>query len=267
MTKRPELSRDYFPIRWHVVAYMAVLHLLALGSLWFFSVPNLIVFLILYVKSAMGVTLGLHRMATHKSFKTYKWFERLLVTGGALAAQGGPIEWVGLHRHHHLHSDKMSDHHDSRRGFWWAHMGWMFCSVPAMKYIPELTKDLQRDPYYVFLESNFLWLQVPIGLILWVIGGPSMVLWGIPLRLVAVYHATWLVNSVSHMWGERKNVTDDYSTNNAFVALLTFGEGFHNNHHFKQARARHGLRWHQFDPTWLTIRLYEKLGLVWDVVN
>ena len=143
----------------------------------------------------------------------------------------------------------------------------MFYTVPAMKQVGELTKDLQRDPYYMWLEKNFLVVQLPVAAILWAVGGWSMVLWGIPLRMVAVYHATWLVNSVAHLWGHRKNFTDDFSRNNMLVALLTFGEGWHNNHHFKQSRARHGLRWYQFDPTWLAIRFLEKTGLAWDIIN
>ena len=244
---------------------MAVVHLLALVAIPFYSVANLTAFLILYAVTAIGVTLGLHRMAAHKSFKSPQWLARIFITAGALAAQGGPIEWVGLHRHHHLYSDQEVDHHDSVRGFWWAHFEWMIHVVPAMRHIDTLTKDLRKDPYIVWLEKNFLLLQFPLAVVLYLIGGWGMVLWGIPLRMAAVYHATWLVNSATHMWGYRRYDTEDNSRNNWIVAILTFGEGHHNNHHAIQSRARHGLRWYEIDVTYYIIWSLEKLGLARNV--
>ncbi len=241
---------------------MTVVHFFALVALPFFSWANLTALLILYFLTAcIGVTLGLHRMASHKSFRTPKWLERTLITFGALAAQGGPLEWVGLHRHHHKYSDLSIDHHDSHRGFWWSHFEWMIHKVPAAQHIPHFTKDLSKDPYYVFLEKNFLLLQIPLGILLLLIGGWSMVLWGIPLRLAVVYNVTWLVNSATHKWGYRSYDTYDNSRNNWWVALLTFGEGWHNNHHAYQHRARHGLRWWEIDVTYYIIRLLEQCGL------
>lgn len=264
---RPELGQRYFPIRWHIVGYMLVVHILAGVALFNFSWVGLAALAIFYPLTAMGVTIGLHRLVTHRSFQTPKWLERVLVTFGALAAQGGPIEWVGLHRHHHLFSDQANDHHDSLRGLWWSHMGWMFCTVPAMKEIPRLTKDLQRDAWYVFLERYFLLLQVPIGFGLWLVGGWSAVLWGVFLRLVVVYHVTWLVNSVSHTFGAQRYITHDRSRNNWVVAMLTFGEGWHNNHHHKQARARHGLTPTQFDMSFWVIRRLEDAGLATNLIS
>lgn len=259
---RSNLTSDYYPLRWHIILFMAAVHLVALISLPFVSVPNLVALGILYPLTAIGVTIGLHRMMSHHSFEAPKWLERFLVTCGALAAQGGPIEWIGLHRHHHINSDLPQDHHDSRRGFWWAHMRWMFHSVPAMDKIENLTKDLQKDPYYVWLEQNFLLLQLPLAALLYLVGGWSMVGWGIFVRLVVVYHITWLVNSATHTWGYQSFDSEDNSRNNWWVALLTFGEGWHNNHHARQVRARHGMRWWELDVTYWIIFTLEKLRLV-----
>ena len=262
MKFRLPLRKNQRPIRWHVLIFMAVVHGLALCALPFFSWANLTALLVLYFLTAcIGVTLGLHRMASHKSFRAPKWLERILMTFGGLAAQGGPLEWVGLHRHHHMYSDLSVDHHDSHRGFWWSHFRWMIHEVPAQKYIPHFTKDLQKDPYYVWMEKNFLLLQVPLGILLLAIGGWSMVGWGIFLRLAVVYNVTWLVNSATHKWGYRTYDTDDNSRNNWWVALLTFGEGWHNNHHARQTRARHGLAWWEVDVTWYIIQLLQHLGL------
>jgi fatty-acid desaturase len=262
---RAPLTKEYYPIRWSVFWFMAVVHALALAALPFYSTANLIALAILYPLTAIGVTLGLHRMMSHQSFKAPKWVERILMTIGTLACQGGPIEWIGLHRHHHMHSDESVDHHDSRRGFLWSHIMWMFHNVPAMKQIPNLTKDLQKDPYYVWLEKNFILLQVPLGLILLAIGGWSMVGWGIFVRLVVVYHVTWLVNSATHKWGYRTYDSTDNSRNNWIVGLLAFGEGWHNNHHSRQVRARHGVQWFELDVTYWIILALERLGLITNV--
>ena len=241
---------------------MATIHIMALVALPFFSWANFTALMVLYFLTAcIGITLGFHRMASHKSFKTPKWLERILMTFGGLAAQGGPLEWVGLHRHHHMYSDTSIDHHDSHRGFWWSHFRWMIHNVPAQKMIPAFTKDLARDPYYVWMEKNFLLLQVPLGVVLYFLGGWTMVLWGIFVRLAWVYNVTWLVNSATHKWGYRPFDTDDNSRNNWWVALLTFGEGWHNSHHAVQSRARHGLEWWEVDVTWYIILLLERLGL------
>jgi stearoyl-CoA desaturase (delta-9 desaturase) len=213
------------------------------------------------------VTIGYHRLLSHRSFRVPKWLERFFATCGALSCQHGPIDWAGLHRHHHKFSDTDADHHNSHRGFWWSHMGWMMESVPAMAAVDRLSGDLARDPYYRWLNQWFLVLQLPLaGLLFWIgtctgAGGWSMVLWGIPLRLVLVYHVTWLVNSATHCWGEVAYPSGDGSRNNPWVAALTFGEGWHNNHHAFPHSARHGLQAGQIDLTWQHIRLMRRLGL------
>jgi stearoyl-CoA desaturase (delta-9 desaturase) len=169
--------------------------------------------------------------------------------------------WVGLHRHHHAYSDQGNDHHDSNKGFWWSHMGWMLREVPAKQETARFTRDIADDPVYLFFEKYFLLMQILLGVILYALGGWSFVLWGIFVRMVAVYHCTWLVNSATHKFGYRTYQTTDKSTNCWWVAVLTYGEGWHNNHHAFQYSARHGLRWWELDLTWATIRLLQMLGL------
>jgi len=252
-------------------SFMLLMHVLAVVALLprFWSAQALIVLAALYWTTVLGVTLGLHRLVTHRSFEAPRWLERLLVLMGTLACQSGPIEWVGLHRHHHLHSDQPNDHHDAGRGLWWAHSEWMLHQIPALEHVDRLTGDLQRDPLYRWLDRWFLLLQLPLGMALYWYGqaagvhggGLGLVLWAIPLRLVLVYHVTWLVNSATHAFGYRNFDCPDLSRNCWWVAILSFGEGWHNNHHAHPHSARHGLRWFEFDITWLHIQLLRKLGL------
>ena len=198
-------SRKYPPRlhkTWGTIFFMIAIHILSLVALQpkFWSLPAVTSLLFFYwVTACLGVTLGYHRLLSHRSFIVPRWLERFFATCGAISCQHGPIDWVGLHRHHHSFSDTEVDHHNSKKGFWWSHMGWMFKDVEALKAVPKLSADLIKDPYYRFLNKYFLFLQIPIGLLLYGIGqklgvgGWALVLWGIPLRLVVVYHVTWLV--------------------------------------------------------------------------
>jgi stearoyl-CoA desaturase (delta-9 desaturase) len=252
-------------------SFMLVMHVLAVVALLprFWSVQAVVALAVLYWTTVLGVTLGLHRLVAHRSFVAPTWLERVLVLMGTLACQSGPIEWVGLHRHHHRYSDQPNDHHDAGRGLWWAHSEWMLHQIPALEHVQRLTGDLQRDPFYRWLDRWFLLVQLPLGVALYWYGnaagvhggGLGLVLWAIPLRLVLVYHVTWLVNSATHAFGYRNFDSPDLSRNCWWVALLSFGEGWHNNHHAHQHSARHGLRWFELDITWLHIVLLRKLGL------
>ena len=252
-------------------SFMLLMHVLAVVALLprFWSVQAVVALAVLYWTTVLGVTLGLHRLVAHRSFVAPRWLERLLVLIGTLACQSGPIEWVGLHRHHHRYSDQPNDHHDAGRGLWWAHSEWMLHPIPALEHVQRLTGDLQRDPFYRWLDRWFLLVQLPLGVALYWYGnaagvhggGLGLVLWAIPLRLVLVYHVTWLVNSATHAFGYRNFDSPDLSRNCWWVAILSFGEGWHNNHHAHQHSARHGLRWFELDITWLHIQLLRKLGL------
>jgi len=266
----PKMKRG---TRWTTIGFMVAIHVLAVVALLprFWSVPAVASLLVLYwVTACLGVTIGYHRLLSHRSFRLPRWAERFFATCGALSCQHGPIDWVGLHRHHHKFSDTDVDHHTSLKGFWWSHMGWMFTTIPAMGAVPRLTGDLAKDPYYRWLNHNFLLLQLPLAaLLFWIgtvtgAGGWALVLWGIPLRLVLVYHCTWLVNSATHLWGETPHASGDGSRNNPWVAALTFGEGWHNNHHAFPHSARHGFG-RQIDLTWQHIRLMRRMGLATQV--
>lgn len=218
-----------------------------------------------WVTGGLGITLGWHRLLSHRSFQTPKWLEYFLVFCGVLACQGGVIDWVGLHRLHHLHSDQEPDPHDSNRGFWWSHIVWMLFDSPAKSDIPRYTKDLAEDPVYQFLQKYFVIFQVILGICLYLLGGWPFVVWGIFVRLIAVFHCTWFVNSATHKFGYRTYDSGDHSTNCWWVALVTYGEGWHNNHHAFQYSARHGLQWWEIDMTWMTIQVLQFLGLAKNV--
>jgi len=174
-----------------------------------------------------------------------------------------------LHRHHHKFSDQPNDHHDVVRGFWWAHMEWMFHDVPAIKEVEKFTEDMQTDPFYRWLDRWFLLLQFPLAIFLYLYGetnnihggGLGLVLWGVPLRIVLVYHVTWLVASANHIFGYKNFDSPDLARNCWWIAILSFGEGWHNNHHAFPQSAKHGLQWFEFDFTWQHIKFLKFLGL------
>jgi stearoyl-CoA desaturase (delta-9 desaturase) len=251
-------------INWKNLSIITVFHLLTVAALFFFSWQNLLAMLIgNWIVGSFGVGLGYHRLLTHRSFKAPKWLEYLLTIFGALAVQDDAPKWVTTHRMHHQFTETDRDPHSTRPGFWWAHIGWIVRgkandhdAATLKKYVP----DLMKDKFHVAFAKVYYLPLVVSGVILFLIGGWSMVLWGVFARVVFGWHSTWLVNSATHTWGTREFETKDDSTNNALIAILTFGEGWHNNHHAQPSSARHGLRWYQFDQNWLTIRLFEKLG-------
>jgi stearoyl-CoA desaturase (delta-9 desaturase) len=235
-----------------------------------FSWSGLAIVAGLYLATGFGVTLGYHRLLTHRSFQTPRLVEYVLATLGCLANQGGPLQWVAVHRVHHQHSDAEGDPHSPRDGLWWAHLLWWMPHVPALgdparygRYVP----DLAGDPVHRFLQRYHVLLPLALaGLLfglgqLWAGVGLSWLVWGMFVRTALLYHATWLVNSAAHVWGYRSYPTRDRSTNLWWVALVTLGEGWHNNHHAFPRSARHGLRWWEFDPTYYLIRLLSLVGL------
>ena len=212
---------------------------------------------------ALGVTLCFHRTLTHRSARLRKPVEYALAVLGTLAFQGDPIRWVATHRKHHAHADDEGDPHSVRRGFGWAHAQWIYRrneSIPTEPDIQRYAADLNREPFYRALRLLSLPLQLALGIGLFFIGGWSLVVWGIFARLVFSYHSTWLVNSAAHTLGYRSFRTNDLSTNCWWVALISFGEGWHNNHHACPYSARHGLRWFEIDTTWWTLRAMKLIG-------
>ena len=261
-------------LNWTNLIWVGGLHAGVLLAPFFFSWSGVVVFAVLAVLTGFGVTLGYHRLLTHRSFQTPKAVQYFFALMGVLANQGGPIMWVAVHRKHHAFADLDGDPHSPRHGFWWAHMGWWMRFDPVFDD-PVLgrqnVKDLARDPFYRMLDR---WQIVPpillAGLLyelgtLWGGVGWSWLIWGMFVRTVFVLHATWFVNSAAHVWGYRNFKTRDQSTNLWWVALLSFGEGWHNNHHAFQRSARHGLCWWEVDPTYYLIRLLSLVGLAWDI--
>jgi stearoyl-CoA desaturase (delta-9 desaturase) len=254
---------------WFNVIFIGGVHLGALAAFFTFDWGALGVAAALWwLTGSLGIGLGFHRMLTHQGFRAHPWLERFLVLCGTLAVQGGPIAWVAGHRMHHAHSDRELDPHDSTRGFWWAHIGWIFYRDPMTGEFANyrrLAKDLVADPFLLFLDRWYVVLQAALGLGLLAWGGWSFVIWGIFVRLVFGWHCTWLVNSAAHMFGYQSYASRDNSRNCWWVALLSFGEGWHNNHHAFPRSARHGLRWWEIDQNYATLAILRKLGLVWDV--
>ena len=251
---------------WVVGSFMGLFHAGAIGALFLFNWRDVAVAAALYwVALCFGIGMGYHRLLTHRSYKAPRIFEYFLTVCGTLALEGGPIYWVATHRIHHQNSDHEGDPHTPNDGGWWAHAGWIIFGESHhnnTKVMSRFAPDLAKDRFYVWLNTYHYIPLIVLGLALLAIGGWSMVLWGIFLRVTIGLHATWLVNSATHMWGRRRFDTRDNSRNNWWVALLTFGEGWHNNHHAHPTSARHGLAWYELDITWMHIRLLRFLGLV-----
>jgi stearoyl-CoA desaturase (delta-9 desaturase) len=260
-------------ITWITLTALIFFHLGALAALFFFTWQRLTVMLVIYVLAInVGIGMCYHRLLTHRGYQAPKWLEYVMSIFATLSLEGGPIFWVATHRVHHQHSDREGDPHTPREGGWWAHLGWIVWGNALhaqtqllARYVP----DLERSRFHVWL-SKYHWIPLVVsGALLfglgWLWGGWSnavgMLLWGVFLRVTLGLHATWLVNSATHLWGSRRFDTRDDSRNNWWVALLTGGEGWHNNHHAHPVSARHGLAWYEIDPNYWGIWLLSKLGL------
>ena len=261
-------------------------HLLALLALfpWFFSWSGVVALAIgIYVFGILGMNVGFHRLITHRGFSCPLWFERTLAILGTCCLQFSPAFWVAVHRRHHHFADEERDPHSPLKSFSWAHFGWLLVRQPDMKPGPmteRYARDVLHDPLYAMLERRKNWIKLTLlsWLAFFVAGfgasaasgqsatdalqyGASLFIWGGPLRTVVVWHMTWSVNSVTHVWGYRNYETPDDSRNNVIIGLLAGGEGWHNNHHANPTSARHGHKWWEFDLAWLTIRVLMLLGL------
>jgi len=257
------------PINLTISLSLALFHIGAIAALFMFSWKALAFALVMWwVAESLGIGMGYHRLLTHRGYKTPKWMEYCLTICGTLALQGGPIGWVATHRLHHQNSDKEGDPHSPRDGGFWAHMGWIITgeslhnkSIELLPYVPELRKDK-----FMIWISEWHWVPLTVIAVLSLaLGGWRFVMWGTFLRTVVGLHATYLVNSATHIWGSRRFRTTDASTNNFWVAMLSFGEGWHNNHHAHPQSARHGLAWYEFDLNWYGIAALRTVGLAWDV--
>lgn len=279
---------------------LLIVHLLGFLALvpFLFSWTAFIVFLIGIHVFGQGITIGYHRLLTHRSFKTPKWVERVFAILGICSMEDTPARWVTVHRLHHVHSDEIPDPHSPRVSFWWSHMGWLMYlnrQTHSISGLEKFAKDLLRDPFYMRLEtrpySQFKYIlgQVPAYFLLGfglsflfsptgtpVLGlnatlssavqlGLSMVVWGAIMRIIAVWHITWSVNSLGHMFGYQNYKTGEDSTNNWLVAILSVGEGWHNNHHEDPSSATMQHRWWELDISYYEIKFLELIGLASEV--
>jgi len=249
---------------------------------WGFHWTDLGLMLGMYVLTALGITVGFHRLFTHHSFETYTWVKFVWAVLGSMAVQGSLLKWVALHRRHHQYSDTVDDPHSPQhegrgvfgvlRGFWHAHIGWFFVADPPN--LDHYVKDLSASRALRVASYLFL-LWVVLGLVLpAVVGGVitlrwagvwTGLIWGGLVRVFLVHHVTWSVNSACHLWGFRPFRSDDQSRNNVLFGVLALGEGWHNTHHAFPTSARHGLRWWQPDISYWVIRALALVGLAWNV--
>jgi stearoyl-CoA desaturase (delta-9 desaturase) len=276
----PKLQR-YTNLAAVVLPFIAFIAALAL--LWNRAVgwTDLAIFAAMYLVTALGITIGFHRMLTHRAFQTFKPVEYLLAGAGSMAVQGPVIDWVADHRKHHAHTDEEGDPHSPHvghgsglAGLWHAHVGWLFDTngqADRRKYAP----DLMEDRGMRLLNRNFPWLVALTLLIPFLLGlaltgelagGFTAMLWGGFVRVFFVHHVTWSINSICHFHGARRFDTDDESTNVWWLSLASLGEAWHHNHHAFPRSAFSGLRWWELDPSGLVIRGMRRVGLAWNVV-
>jgi stearoyl-CoA desaturase (delta-9 desaturase) len=278
-------------VDWPYAISFTIYHTLALLAFvpWFFSWPGLVSCLLgIYVFGTLGINLCYHRMLTHRSFTCPKWLEHILAIIGVCSLQDTPARWVAVHRMHHQHSDESEDPHSPLVTFFWGHMGWLLVPnnrLARFELFERYCKDLLRDRFYFILERKLFWVWVNLAAwaVFFTLGfvpgwlvtgnalagvqlGLSLLVWGVFLRTVIVWHITWSVNSVTHLWGYRNYDTDENSRNNVFVGFVSNGEGWHNNHHAQPRAAAHGHKWWEFDVTYLSICALRAVGLARNVV-
>ncbi|XP_075667498.1 palmitoyl-monogalactosyldiacylglycerol delta-7 desaturase, chloroplastic-like [Castanea sativa] len=265
--------RVFFGRKWNAydlvnASVILALHCLCLFAPFRFNWMALLVTVALYVVTGLfGITLSFHRNLSHRSFKVPKWLEYFFAYCGLQALQGSPITWVSTHRYHHQFVDSERDPHSPTAGFWFSHISWLFDTTSMNERCggPNNVGDLKKQPFYRFLDKTYVIHPIALGALLYGLGGFPCLVWGMGVRVVWVYHITWLINSVCHVWGKQPWKTGDLSRNNWWVALLTFGEGWHNNHHAFEYSARHGLQWWELDMTWYVVKLLQAIGLATDV--
>jgi len=257
----------------------------AIGLLWNHGVDavDLAIFAVMYMVSAVGVTVGFHRLLTHRAFQTYPWMERMLAIMGSLSVQGSVIDWVADHRKHHAHTDEEGDPHSPHvghgsglKGLWHAHTGWLLETqgqADWKRYAADLYEDRgmrrigRRFPVLALLT---LLIPAAAGFLLdgFTLGGALRgLVWGGLVRVFLVHHVTWSVNSICHFFGRRRFAVDDRSTNVAWLSLLSLGESWHHNHHAFPRSAVHGLRRWELDPSGWIIASLERVGLAWNVIR
>lgn len=276
---KPKAQEEIIRVNWAASAWLIAVHIGALACPWTFSWSGLaLVVLMHWMTGSLGICLGFHRLLTHTGLVVPKWLSHTFAFIGALAGEGGPLSWCANHRKHHAFSDQVGDPHSPNDGPWWAHMFWLAFSTDggdSQAYFKKWVPDLMKDPYLVFLEKAFLPIHIAFGAAVtfagYLVGGSSLavswLVYAVCLRMVLVLHTTWFVNSASHMFGYRNYETRDQSRNLWWVAIIAYGEGWHNNHHALPRLAQHGHKWWEFDMTYMVIRFLRLVGLATDIVD
>lgn len=279
-------------VDWPYALTVGFFHLVALLAFvpWFFSWTGVILCAVSgFLLGLLGINLCFHRLLTHRSFECPRWLEHSLAVLGVCCVQDTPLRWVAIHRRHHHHADAPPDPHSPLVTFFWGHVGWLLVKNKEhdrVRIFDRYAKDLLRDPFYVAIERDFNYYKIVVAsaLLVFAIGvaseilmggtytsalqfGLSLLVWGVFLRTVLVWHQTWAVNSISHLWGYRNYSTGEGSKNNLFVGFLSNGEGWHNNHHAFPSAASHGHRWFELDVTFLAIRLLARMGFASRIVS
>jgi len=250
---------------WLSVARFVALHVAALTVLVVPFQATLLAWLAGgYLVRMFGVTAGYHRYFSHRSYKLGRGAQFAMAVLAQTSGQKGVLWWAAHHRDHHRHADEPADVHSPREGFWWAHVGWVL-STRSAHYDPRRVADFGRFPELRWLD-RYHWVPSPVfGVAVYAAGGLAAFAWGYLLSTVLVYHATFAINSVAHIWGTRRFDTADDSRNNWWLAILTLGEGWHNNHHHCMSSARQGLRWWEFDATHVVLRALAVAGIARDL--
>lgn len=271
----PANDADADRVDWLRVLPFVLLHLGCAGVIWVGVSPvALLVAGVLYVVRMFAITGFYHRYFSHRSFRTSRGLQFVFALIGAASVQRGPLWWAAHHRHHHRHADQAQDLHSPRHGFWRSHMGW-FLTREAFATDLSRVPDLARFPELRWLDRFDTAVPVLLAAALYALGaglerwapglhtsGPQLLVWGFFISTIVLFHATVTINSLAHRFGRRRFETRDDSRNNLWLALLTFGEGWHNNHHFFPGTVRQGFRWWEVDLTWYGLRAMAALGLV-----
>lgn len=250
---------------WRSIPFLVV-HLACLAAFFVgFRWSYLLAALVLYYVGMFFVTAGYHRYFSHRSFKTSRWFQFVLAFMAQTSAQKGVLWWAAHHRHHHRYSDTEEDlHSPTRFGFWWAHVGWML-STKYDQTRKELIADFARFPELRWLDRYYLIPPILMATTLFLIGGWSLLIWGFFIRTVMLWHGTFTINSLCHVFGRRRYQTSDTSKNSFLLSLVTLGEGWHNNHHHYMAACRQGFFWWEIDITYYILKALSWVRIVWDV--
>lgn len=266
-------------IDWVRAAPFLAMHLACLCVIWVGVSPvALVVAASLYAVRMFALTGFYHRYFSHRAFRTSRTVQFVFAIIGAACVQRGPLWWAAHHRHHHIHADTPQDPHSPRvHGFLWSHAGW-FLTPAAFATDLDRLPDLRGYPELRWLDRYDLVVPVVLAIALYVAGallatywpalgttGPQMLVWGFFVSTIVLFHATVTINSLAHQFGRQRFKTRDASRNNVWLALLTFGEGWHNNHHFYPGSARQGFHWWEVDITWYGLKAMQALGLVWDL--